>query len=92
MASDTINDPYLEYLPANDALVVLSQANVNGFEILGDYDLVGWAKGGDWFGATLTLTDSESDVAVSFTLDDESRIGSQALPLKSSHPWSGATT
>ena len=64
-SSDTINDPYLEYLPANDALVVLSQASVNGFEIAlppGTYDLVGWAKGGDWFGATLTLTDSECRV------------------------------
>ena len=87
VASDTINDPYLEYLPANDALVVLSQASVNGFEIAlppGTYDLVGWAKGGDWFGATLTLTDSESDVAVSFTLDDESKdwIPTQAASLE----------
>ena len=87
VASDTINDPYLEYLPANDALVVLSQASVNGFEIAlppGTYDLVGWAKGGDWFGATLTLTDSESDVAVSFTLDDESKdwISTQAASLE----------
>ena len=87
VASDTINDPYLEYLPANDALVVLSQASVNGFEIAlppGTYDLVGWAKGGDWFGATLTLTDSESDVAVSFTLDAESKdwIPTQAASLE----------
>ena len=87
VASDTINDPYLEYLPANDALVVLSQASVNGFEIAlppGSYDLVGWAKGGDWFGATLTLTDSESDVAVSFTLDAESKdwISTQAASLE----------
>ncbi|HAY56140.1 MAG TPA: hypothetical protein DCX49_01810 [Flavobacteriales bacterium] len=87
VASDTINDPYLEYLPANDSLVVLSQASVNGFEIAlppGSYDLVGWAKGGDWFGATLTLTDSESDVAVSFTLDAESKdwIPTQAASLE----------